>query len=193
MRLALGLAVLALAACQPAAKEAAAPAAEPIVPAPSIGPAPPPQFKSTAVRFDAKSKNATALTGFINLTALSATGPTDTASMHLDAEKGQSYDTDIIANGALAARHIDWTGVFGQVVDVDDQVLDIHAVTAETAGPGGYCGKDKTFALAVAFPIGVMNGAYMGIAAFKGDKWPPKDESQLCGVFNYSPSLAPPQ
>lgn len=200
MRVLLFASLIALCACQPKAEEAAAPAAASGDPPAAMSQ---PPAATNPVRFDAKSKEAVDLTGAIHLTAIAPTGPDDQPSMKLEAEKGFVYETNLVPGGATTARHIDWTGVFGQVVDPDDTlpngspILDIHAISAETVPPnapkGGYCGKDKTLALAVAFPIGVMNGSYMGIAAFKGDKWPPKDESALCGVFNYSPPMQPLQ
>lgn len=183
MRLLLAASLLVLAACQPKVEEAAAPA--------PAAAEPPPQFVSSAVPFSARSDAAKQTTGDIRLTALSATDANDTPSMKLESDKGHVVETDLVPNGGAAARNIDWTGVFGDVVDVDDttpggqSILDIHAV-ATSSGPD-LCGADKASHLAVAFPVTGPSGDYMGIAAFKGGKWPPASVRDLCGVFTFSP------
>lgn len=183
MRVLVAASILALAACQPKAEEAAA-----VAPAPAAEPAP--QFMSSAVPFKANSKPAEDVTGNIRLTAMSATGPDDQPSMKLESDKGHALETNLVPGGNVGARNIDWTGVFGDVVDVDDatpsgqSILDIHAVAASTGA--SLCGAEKTGYLAVAFPITGPSGDYMGIAAFKGDKWPATTK-ELCGVFTYVP------
>lgn len=199
MRLLLLAPLLVLAACQPAAKpEAKTEAAPSIPPAPQPGPGGPAAVVTKPAKFSALSKTAEDTTGSIELSQLMGGAPTDPPHMRLEAANGVSYETSLIEDGATKAK-LDWSGIFKSPIDLnsrnmDDPTVDVHLIAKETVPPktlngaGGFCGKDKTYALAIAFPIGVMNGAHMGIAAFKGTAWPPKDASALCGVYEYSPA-----
>jgi len=196
MRIAL-LAAFILAACQPASEEvAAAPTAEDLGqddPNAPMEPAPDP----TPVTFEPLSKTAEAFTGAISLTAQPRPGPNATPAMKLSSATGLVYETSLLPGGAEQASAIDWQAIFGaEVVSAANPPpgapsIDFHVVQRETvptgAPNGGFCGKDSTFGIAMASGLNGAAGPMMSIAAFKGDVWPPKDETALCGTFNYAP------
>ncbi|MBI1359132.1 MAG: hypothetical protein GC155_02485 [Alphaproteobacteria bacterium] len=194
MRLAVfAVSVLALAACQPAAK---APAAEATKDAPAAAAADvPTPVAVKPVSFDPLSKTAEAVTGAVSLTS-TGEGSDGQPTMKLETSNGSVYKTSLRPAGAQEATAIDWSKIFNTKIDFDPQApadipsVDLHIVTGETistsAPNGGFCGKDKTYAFAMAIPISTPTGVMMSIAAFKGDAWPPKDESALCGVYNYN-------
>ncbi len=147
------------------------------------------------VSFDPLSKTAEAITGAVSLTS-TGEGADGQPTMKLETSNGSVYTTSLRPGGAQEAKDIDWTSIFNTKIDFDPKApadipsVDLHIVTAETistsAPNGGFCGKDKTYAFAMAIPITTPTGMMMSIAAFKGDAWPPKDESALCGVYNYN-------
>jgi hypothetical protein len=200
MRLVLLAAAFALAACQPA-EPPAAPDAAPAAGAGETGqdepgaPQAPGGVAMTPVTFEAMSKTAESFTGAITLTAVSPVGPNAAPTMILETANGQRYETELVPGGAAQASVVDWASVFNTAVDLSGEPasaspsVDIHVVNAETvpetAPNGGFCGKTKTFALAIAAPIEGAGGRYLGLAAFSGDQWPPKEATQLCGTFNY--------
>ncbi len=196
MRIAV-LAALVLAACQPTREDPAlAPTAQdsglddpdaPTVPPPDPAP----------VTFEALSKTAEAFTGAISLSVQPRAGPNAQPAMKLEAATGLIYLTELNPGGAEQARVIDWKGIFGaDVVAAANPPsgapsIDLHIVTSETVPPaapnGGFCGDEKTFAIAMATGLFVGAQQMISLAAFKGDQWPPADETALCGTFNYAP------
>lgn len=201
MRLALMLAFLAVTACQPASEDvAAAPAAEdhgaddPGLPE---EPAPDP----TPVTFEPLSRTAEAFTGSVSLNAQPRRGPNATPAMRLSSSTGLVYETSLLPGGAEQASGVDWQAIFGaEVVSAANPPpgapsIDVHLVQEERVPPGapngGLCGADKTFGIAMATGLAGAAGPMMSIAAFRGEVWPPEDESALCGTFNYAPPARP--
>jgi hypothetical protein len=197
----LAAALLALAACQP--KDAATKASEKADKAAgAMGQDAPNATAPTPVAvkpvsFDPQSKTAEAVTGAISLAVLPQAGPNSAPSTRLGTSNGSVYETELIPGGAeQAAKAIDWSKVFGTTISFDPKApadipsVDLHSINLETISPkapnGGFCGKDKTGFIAMAIPITTPTGVTMSIAAFKGDVWPPKDASGLCGVYTYN-------
>jgi hypothetical protein len=193
MRLAAFSAVLALAACQPAEKLSESEKLGQDEPGAPMELAPDP----TPVTFTAMSKTAEAFTGDIGLSAQPRPGPNATPRMKITTATGIVYETELLPGGAEQATAIDWKALFGQDVVVAANPppgapsIDMHLVSLETVPPGapngGFCGDEKTFAIAMATGLSNPGGKFMSISAFKGDQWPPKDDSVLCGTFNYIP------
>lgn len=198
--IAVSLPGLALAACQPKADAPAPAASEAVGKDEASAPADRPAA-TRPVPFDALSKTAEAFTGAITLAALQPAGPNAAPAMRLEASNGLVYETELVSGGAAQATAIKWADIFNAPVDVSGSpapgaaTVDIHAVSRETVPPGltngGLCGKEKTTAIAMAIPIEIPGGMMMSIAAFKGGQWPPKSETDLCGIFNYAPPAPP--
>jgi hypothetical protein len=197
----LSLAALALVACQPKAAEPALSEAETFgQDEPGAPFDPPPALKPLA--FEALSKTAASFTGNITLQALPPPRPNAAPVMRLEAGNGIVYQTDLIPGGAAQAKAVKWSDIFNAPIDTSDSPpngspsVDIHAVTVETVPPtapnGGFCGKERTGFIAMAIPLDAGGVQMMSLAAFKGDQWPPKAETDLCGTFNYV-LPAPPQ
>ena len=204
----------ALAACQPQTDRAAKPADAKADAKPGAKPdakpgakpgamaqnasngAAPMQVAVKAVSFDPLSKTAESVTGALSLTALPQAGPNAMPTTRMETSNGTIYETELIPGGAEQARTVDWSKLFGVTISfeasapVDVPSLDLHQINRETisakAPHGGFCGKEKTAFLALAIPITTPSGISMAIAAFKGDHWPPKDASGLCGVYTYN-------
>jgi hypothetical protein len=149
--------------------------------------------------FDAMSKTAESFTGAITLTAEPRPGPNATPRMKLVGANGVTFLTELIPGGAEQAPNIDWKSIFGQDVVVTGNPapgapsVDMHGVVEEhvpnTAPNGGFCGTEATSFIAMASGL-TMTGSgdkYLSIAAFKGNQWPPADDTALCGTFNYAP------
>lgn len=152
---------------------------------------------SRAVSFDPMSKTAEAVTGALSLALLPAPTPDGAPMTRMTASNGSVYETELVPGGAENAKNLDWSSIFSTKISfepnapVDVPSVDLHAVKSEMVTPkapnGGFCGKEKTSYLAMAIPITMPGGALaMSIAAFKGDAWPPKDETALCGVYTYN-------
>jgi hypothetical protein len=195
---------LALAACQPKsdvakaidakAKEQAGARAEAASP---LAPAGESKLVSNAVSFDPLSKTAEAVTGALSLTILPPSTPDAAPMTRMTASNGTVYETALVPGGAENAAGVDWSSIFSTKISfeptapADVPSVDLHAVKSETIAPkapnGGFCGKEKTGFIAMAIPITLPGGGLaMSIAAFKGDAWPPKDPTALCGVYTYN-------
>ena len=156
----------------------------------------PVQVAVRATSFDPLSKTAESVTGALSLTALPQAGPNAAPTTRMQTSNGTVYETELIPGGAEQATAVDWSKLFGTKVSfepnapVDVPSVDLHSINRETisakAPHGGFCGKEKTGFLAMAIPISTPTGVIMAIAAFKGDRWPPKDGSGLCGVYTYN-------
>lgn len=191
MRIAIAAALLALAACQPAAEAPKEPTPEemgqddpgaPFVPAP-VGP---------AKTYEAFSKTAMSFTpGVLTVT------PTPQASPNLPEGAVFAFGNGIILKTTLMpggaeqgdpTKQPDWKSLFidtsGAPIDVAK--IQMYSVDGETVPPGtpngGLC--DKTSFLAT-YTVNSATAEDMTIAAFNGDQWPPKDETALCGTFTY--------
>jgi hypothetical protein len=202
----LALSILALAACQPGTDKAKAAAnadartqAEAKAEAPAAAPAADgqPQLVSQAVSFDPLSKTAESVTGALSLSILPPSTPDAPPMTRMTASNGSVYETALVPGGAETARDVDWSSIFSTRISFEPNApadvpsVDLHAVKSETIAPkapnGGFCGKEKTGFLAMAIPITLPGGGLaMSIAAFKGDAWPPKDATALCGVYTYN-------
>ena len=149
------------------------------------------------VKFPALSKTAEAFTGDVSLSAQPQPGPNAAPRMKIEAATGLVYETELVPGGAEQATAIDWKSIFNaEVVTAANPPrgapsVDMHAVISETIPPGapngGFCGADRTTFIAMASGINVAGTDIVSLAAFKGDVWPPKDETALCGTFNYAP------
>jgi hypothetical protein len=156
---------------------------------------PPPE--PNPVTFEAMSRTAEAFTGAITLSAEPRSGPNAPPAMKLVAANGLTIWTELLPGGAEQATVIDWKALFGQEVVVGGNSapgapsIDMHSIFQEdvpaTATNGGLCGAEPTSFIAMATGLESAGGAYMSIAAFKGDVWPPTGEDALCGTFNYIP------
>lgn len=194
----LGLA-LTLAACQPAPVDTAAPT-PPATPAatPAVSPEPEqPAMQARGATFEAMSKTAEAVTGNITLTAEPRASADAAPSMKLAGANGLSFVTELVPDGALKAERVDWSVLFGGNVAATGNAppgapsVDVHRIVREdvpnTARNGGYCGQAPTTFIAMATGLEVQGQPFMSIAAFKGDAWPPVNETDLCGIYNYAP------
>ena len=204
----LGLGAATLAGCQPktdvaskapdvkaeAASGASSGASSGVRDAPNA-PAPV-QVAVRATSFDPLSKTAESVTGALSLTALPQAGPNAAPTTRMQTSNGTVYETELVPGGAEQATAVDWSKLFGTKVSfepnapVDVPSVDLHSINHETisakAPHGGFCGKEKTGFLAMAIPISTPTGVIMAIAAFKGDHWPTKAASGLCGVYTYN-------
>ena len=188
-----GLAIIlcaALAACQPAAEEAAAPTPGEL--GQDEAGAPLPEVDTTPVAWHAMSKTAESFTGPITLVKLPYTGPNDTETIRIEAANGIVYEADLIP-GTAGDASMDWGAVMVVPEGQPAPPVSVYAVTSETvpeAAPnGGLC--DTTFALAIAYLDRDGVGETMTIASFSGEAWPPADETALCGTFGYAKPPAP--
>lgn len=180
----------ALAACQPAAEEPAAPTPE------ELGQdepgAPLPEVDTTPVAWEAMSKTAESFTGPITVAKLPYAGPNDTESIRIEAANGIVYEADLIPGTAEDAS-VDWAAIVVVPEGQPAPPVSIYAVTSEIVPEGtpngGLC--DKTFALAIAYLDRESIGETMTVAAFDGDQWPPVAETALCGTFGYAKPLTP--
>jgi hypothetical protein len=189
MRIALLSAVFVLAACQPAPVETVA---EDVAPAPEQ-----PVMQARGASFEAMSRTAEAFTGNIVLSAEPRASADAPPSMKLVGANGLTFVTELIPGGAGQAKGVDWKALFGEEVVVTGNPapgapsVDVHAVVREdvpnTAANGGFCGQEATGYIAMATGLEVQGQPFMSIAAFKGSAWPPANESDLCGTFNYAP------
>ncbi len=192
MRLAIAAALLALAACQPAgpAEEAAAPAAhEPITPghpASSFMPAPvgPPRT------YEAVSKTAMSFTpGVLIMTPTQQKSENEPSGMVFAFGNGLIYETTAMPGGASqGATPFDWTNVMiDPTGPVDPSKIEMFAVDREKVPPdapnGGLC---KTTSFLATYIVRTPGAEDITIAAFQGDRWPPRDETALCGTFTYA-------
>jgi len=188
MRSVLVAMMLGLAACQPA------------VETPEVAPDPAsdqPLMQARPVVFEAMSSTAQAFTGAITLTAEARTSADALPAMKLGGANGLALLTELVPGGAEQAAGVDWSVLFGQEVVVTGNPapgapsVDVHRIVREdvptTASNGGYCGQTPTRFIAMATGLEVQGQPFMSIAAFRGDVWPPVDETDLCGVFNYAP------
>jgi hypothetical protein len=195
MRAILIASALALAACQPQLSEAEKMGQD--EPGAPMEPAPDP----TPVKFEALSKTAMSFTGAVSLSALPRPGPNATPRMKIAAATGIVYETELVPGGAEQAAKVDWQALFNEQVVVTGNPppgapsVDMHSVISETIPPGtpngGLCAPDKTGYIAMATNLTIGAAPAMSIAAFKGDTWPPKDETALCGTFSYTPPSPP--
>jgi hypothetical protein len=190
MRSVLVVVMLGLAACQPAAVEQVE--ETPVAPLPEQ-----PVMQARAATFEAMSTTAQAFTGAITLSAEPRASADAPPSMKLAAANGLTFVTELIPGGAEQATKVDWKALFGSEVVVSGNPppgapsVDVHAVIKEdvpnTATNGGYCGPAPTGYIAMATGLEVQGQQVMSIAAFEGDVWPPANETDLCGTFNYAP------
>lgn len=180
----------ALAACQPAAEEAAAPTPE------ELGQdepgAPLPQVDTTPVAWEAMSTTASSFTGPITISKLPYTGPNDTESIRIEAANGLVYEADLIPGTAEDAS-LDWAAIIVVPEGQPAPPVSIYAVTSEIVPEGtpngGLC--EKTFALALAYLERDSVGETLTVASFGGETWPPADETALCGTFGYAKPPTP--
>ena len=191
MRIAIAAALLALAACQPAAEAPKEPTPEqmgqddpgaPFVPA-MVGP---PQT------YEAFSKTAMSFTpGVLTLT------PTPQKSENLPSGavfafgNGITYETTLLPGGAMQGdptRQPKWSEIFVDPsgAPIRQEKIEMYSVDAETVPPGtpngGLCAKTSFLAT---YTVTNQRGEDITIAAFSGDEWPPRDETTLCGTFTY--------
>lgn len=186
------LVVLALAACQPSPAETAE--ETPVAPAPAPEE---PVVQARGATFEAMSRTAEAFTGNITLNAEPRARDDAPPSMKLVGANGLTFVTGLIPGGAEQATKVDWKALFGEQVVVSGNPppgapsVDVHRIVREdvpqTATNGGYCGQAPTGFIAMATGLEVQGQPFMSIAAFKGDVWPPANETDLCGTFNYAP------
>lgn len=190
MRFALTIAAaVLLAACQPAAEQAAGPTPEelgqddpsvPFVPAP-VGP---------PRDYEAMSKTAMSFTpGKLTITETPQASENLPSGAIFHFANGIEYRTTSMPGGATqGAPAYDWSNV---IVDpnapVDPEKIEMYGVDSETVPPGtpngGLC--EKTSFLAV-YKLVSPGAEDITIAAFSGDQWPPAGENVLCGTFSYS-------
>lgn len=201
-RLCSGFAMLALlAACGPQRAPAPGPAPEKAgrdEPGAPAAPTPDPR----PMTFEAMSRTAEAFTGAITLTAEPRAGANAPPAMKLVGASGLTLFTELIPGGAAQATGIDWKALFGeQIVATGNATpgapsIDVHTVLREevpaSAPNGGFCGPDTpTTFLAMATGLVAQGQPFMGLAAFRGDVWPPAGMDALCGTFNYIPPAPP--
>ena len=188
MRIAIAAVLLALTACQPAAKE---PTPEelgqddpnvPFKPAP-VGP---------PRTYEATSKTAMSFTpGVLTLT------PTPQRSENLPSGavfafgNGYILETTLSPGGAMMGQNPpDWSKIFvdpsGAAIDAEK--VEFYDVDKETILPGlpngGFC---KTTSFLATYVMKSPGAEDLMIAAFEGDTWPPANvDTVLCGTFMYS-------
>ena len=110
--------------------------------------------------------------------------------MMITGAKGMAYETEL-APGVAEEAKLDWKAIFGaEVVTTPNPPpfspsVEIHAVVSQTADM--LCGTETTSHIAIGTRLVVDSEDVMSLAAFKGGVWPPKNKSDLCGVFSYTP------
>lgn len=189
MRIVTAAAVLALAACEPAkpAQEATAPAAlGETGSAPSSMPAPvgPPRT------YEATSTTAMSFTpGVLIMTPTTQRQQNLPPGMVFAFGNGIIYETTSMPGGALQGEEpFDWTNaMIDRAEPVDVSRVEMFTVDKETVPPdapnGGLCAKTSFLATYIVRSPGAED---ITIAAFQGDRWPPNDETALCGTFTYA-------
>lgn len=191
MRIAIAAALLALAACQPAAETPKEPTpgemgqddpSVPFEPA-AVGP---------AKTYEAFSKTAMSFTpGVLTLTPTPQASPNLPEGAVFAFGNGITYKTTLMPGGAEQGdptKQPDWKSLFidttGAPIDVSK--IQMYSVDVETVPPGtpngGFCAKTSFLAT---YTVSSATAEDMTIAAFQGDEWPPKDETALCGTFSY--------
>lgn len=190
----------ALAACQPETKPASESAA-----APEAAPASTPEemgqddpdvpFVPAAVdpprAYEATSKTAMSFTpGTLTVTPTPQTGPNMPAGATFAFGNGYVLETTLMPGGATYGDKpfdfspfiIDSTGA-----PIDPARIVMYSVDKETIPPdapnGGFC--DKTTSIAT-YSVKSPGAEDLTIVAFRGDQWPPRDDTALCGTFMYS-------
>lgn len=178
--LALGAAVVVLAACgRPAEKAPEAPAA----PAAETPPAAPtPAVAIPEGRFEA-----------ITNTAMGVTGDLDAAGGTFKFAQGQSYGLAGEATLKAAAPYASTKASFASLINVPDTAdLSVLKVTSEDKGAarnGGLCGADATTYLVTHRGVDGGGAPAFFVMAFKGAAAPSgaSAETDLCGTFMYAP------
>ena len=187
--------LIALAACQPETKPAEESAA--VAPTPEeMGQDDPsvpfmPAAVGEARTYDATSKTAMSFTpGTLTVTPTPQTGPNTPSGATFSFSSGYLLETVSMPGAAVQGEtpfdfkpfFIDTTGA-----PIDAARIEMYAINNETipanAPNGGFCEKTSFIATYVVKSPGAED---MTIAAFTGDRWPPKDETALCGTFMYS-------
>lgn len=193
MRLTLTLiAVLALAACQPATQTAEVtpePTPEemgqdepgaPFEPAP-VGP---------PTTYEPYSKTAMSFTpGVLTVTPTPQQGINLPPGANFAFGNGYTLETTLVPGGAgMGETPFDFSAFYtnadGSPTDVSE--VEVYSVEKETvpatgAPNGGFC--DKTGFIAVKIDKGASED--LKLIAFSGDGWPPASETAVCGTFNY--------
>jgi hypothetical protein len=191
MRIAIAVAVLGLAACEPAksAEQAAAPTSEELGqddPSAPFAPAPagPPRT------YEAMSKTAMSYTpGVLILTPTQQKSENLPPGMVFAFGNGIIYETTSMPGGAVQGeRPFDWSSVMiDPAGPVEASKVEIYSIDKETVPPdapnGGLCTKTSFLATYVVRSPGAED---ITIAAFQGDQWPPTEETALCGTFTYA-------
>lgn len=188
------LAATLLVACQPASDPAPAAAPEPTAeelgqddPGIPFTPAPvgPPR------EYEAMSKTAMSFTpGVLKITPTPQKGENLPEGAVFTFGNGYILDTTLIPGGAMMGETpYNFAPVFivptGQTFKPED--VQLYSVDDELVPPGapngGFC--DKTSFIAT-YTSTSPSAEDITIAAFKGDRWPPTDETALCGTFSYT-------
>ncbi|HVY87870.1 MAG TPA: hypothetical protein VG942_03330 [Hyphomonadaceae bacterium] len=189
------LAAASLAACQPAAKpadQAKGPTREelgqddptiPFKPAP-VGP---------PRTYEATSRTAMAFTpGKLTLTETPQKSENLPSGATFAFGNGYTLETTLEPGAATQGgddNHVKWADIFpdpsGAMIDPEKIVM--YSVDIETIPPkspnGGFCAKTSFIAT---YTLKSPGAEDLQLAAFQGDRWPPKDDTALCGTFMYS-------
>jgi hypothetical protein len=188
MRIAICLAAFAVAACAPSSEPA-----KPVEQVKAEPAAEPPVFQPNSITFQPLSKSAEA-TGAVSFSAGPRPDPNALPRMKITGVKGMAYETEL-APGTADEAKLDWKAIFGaEVVTTPNPPpfspsVEIHAVVSQAGDV--LCGADKTSHIAIGTRLVVDGKDVMNLAAFKGGVWPPKNNSDLCGVFSYTPPPPP--
>ena len=191
MRIALVTAALiALAACQPAADKPvpwkSAAAEDPYA-------GPPPVAADAPRKYKAFSETAKSLTpGLLVLTPVQQSTADLPPRATFAFANGITYETTLMPGAAgqgEAGKFPDWESIYPHLsgAPIDPETITMYSVDKVTvpAGSlkGGLC--DKASYLAT-YEMTTPGSEDVLIAAFSGDGWPPKDEAALCGTFTYT-------
>jgi hypothetical protein len=185
------IAILSLTACE-AKTDLATPTAEelgqddpsvPFVPAP-VGP---------PKKYDATSKTAMAFTpAGLTATPTPQQSPNLPSGMTFTFPGAMTIKTTLVPGGASEGNPpFDFKPFFidASGAAIDPEKIAMYSVDEETVQPAapnaGFCGNDKLSFLAT-YTVTSPGAEDMTILALKGDSWPPKDASVVCGTFTYS-------
>lgn len=173
------LALLSLAACNPAPNSAETGEDDPNSAATA---------ESAPRVYDAMSRTAESFTGALEFHDAARAGPDAPRSMNVVAEMGHEWDITWVQDqtGADTIANRPWVTLLPIANDASVNVytVDKETIKAGTAN-GGPCAPAATRFMVFSEGENASGERQLSIATFSDEQWPPKNVTGLCGTFTY--------